>query len=74
MGRPHLKKQEADGQILLYNFPKNRDKKQYIHTSLILSKVLWCILSDSTKPNESINMSEDYKGSILKENGVNPTR
>lgn len=40
----------------------------------LLSKVLSHILSNSilTKPNQSINVSEDYRGLILKHNEVNP--
>ena len=52
--------------------------KQHLHLNpshhLVLSKVLSCRLSSSihTKPRESVNMSEGYRGQILQQNGVNP--
>ena len=75
VGSPNLERQEAAGQILLYNFPKNKDKQHFNHHThhLVRSKVLSCILSSLILklPTEYINKSEEHRGLILKKNGVN---
>ena len=67
VGSPNLERQEAAGQILLYNFPKNKDKQHFNHHTHHLEAAIGGItVSLEEARNGVININKIYCSQVAK--------